>query len=170
MSVAETIFGPASDLQFADWCSLRDTLRPGPQTEAFPGRGQGSEVGLAASSLLDPVFATICDSTGSLSITVFSEQLGTIKFSSSSSVSLFYHCTESNCALQQLCTIPSKVSSNTSFFSFFWFFFFLNKAFLTTLPQNAPSNSPNWLFLHLADNCIPSHIMSFNFGEKRLWI
>ena len=145
MSVAETIFGPASDLQFADWCSLHDTVRPGPQTEAFPGRGQGSGVRGAvwrASPLLNPVFATICDSIGALSIMVFSEQLGTIKFSSSSLVSLLPLHWVKLCPLRILHN-SLKSQLKHQFFSFFFLVCFLNKAFLTTLPQSAPSNSPN---------------------------
>lgn len=153
--------------QFADWCSLHDTTRPGPHTEAFPGRGQRSSLSALvwwASLLVNPVFATICNSTEALSIMVFSEKLGTIKFSSSSSVSLFYHCTESNCALQQFCTIPSKVSSNTSSPPLpFFLVSFLNKTFLTTIPQTAPSNGPNsdCFFIWQIITYLPTWSLSF---------
>lgn len=111
-----------------------------------PSHSRGQRCSLSAlvwwsSLLVNPVFATICDSTEALSIMVFSDKLQAIKFSSL--VSLFYHCTNSNCDLQQFCTIPSKISSNTSFFFRFFLVWFLNKAFLTTIPQSAPSDSPN---------------------------
>lgn len=137
-----------------------------------PSHSRGQRCSLSAlvwwaSLLVNPVFATICDSAEALSIMVFSDKLQAIKFSSSSSVSLFHHCTESNWPSTILHnSLKNQLKHQFFFFSFF-LVWFLNKAFLTTIPLSAPSNGPHGacFFIWQIITYLPTWCLSFLVRE-----